>query len=106
MVDAANAGDVQTDVLAGTKDLLLIHMAIHFCAIEAGRFDGFHLVEHGTFDPDGAPHDSFFYGTASGGGALRLAGFGSEPGGAHQGEGHGGGTLFDEIAPIHELRGE
>ena len=101
MVPSADAGNGQAGGVARAQHFVLVHVAHHLDALEAGFLDGLHLLQHGAFDAHRAPHDALLDG------ALRGGGFGlSSSSAAKRARGQGrqrqrAGAGLQEFTAIH-----
>ena len=62
-VDAITHADKRANLPtadARAQDFVLVHVAHHLDAFEAGLLDGLHFLQHGPLHPDGGPHDALF----------------------------------------------
>ena len=58
VVPPTNAGNGQAGLVARAQHFVLVHVAHHLGALEAGFLDGLHLLQHGALHAHRAPHDA------------------------------------------------
>src|ERR1035441_3227124 len=104
MVPPTDAGNGQAGGVARAQHFVLVHVAHHLRALEAGLLDGPHLLQDGAFDADRGPHDALLDGSLRSGGFRAFLFSGKRVRGQRR-QCEGAGAGFQEFTTMHRTRG-
>ena len=85
MAVVAHAGDFNSHFPARLHDIILVHVAVHFGAIESGGLRSLYLFQHSSLHTERSPHNRLLEGSLAatlGSGQRSEPGRRNQPGGA------------------------